>query len=49
VRTGQASLDGRVQLLEGVKLGTTVVVHSEKDIGAHSRIKIVPALVAGTQ
>ncbi len=49
VRTGQASLDGWVQLLEGVKLGTTVVVHSEKDIGAHSRIKIVPALVAGTQ
>ena len=49
VRTGQASLDGRVQLLEGVKLGTTVVVHSEKDIGAHSRIKIVAALVAGTQ
>ena len=49
VRTGQASLDGRVQLLEGVKLGTTVVVHSEKDIGAHSRIKLVAALVAGTR
>ena len=40
----QASLDGQVQVLDGVKAGTTIVVHSEKDIGARSRIKIVEAL-----
>lgn len=44
VRLGQASLDGQVQVLEGLKPGTTIVVHSEKDIGAHSRITVVDSL-----
>ncbi|MDO9234822.1 MAG: efflux RND transporter periplasmic adaptor subunit [Aquabacterium sp.] len=44
VRIGQTSLDGQVQVLEGVKPGATIVVHSEKDIGAHSRIKVVDSL-----
>lgn len=44
VRLGQASLEGQVQVLDGVKPGTTVIVHSEKDIGAHSRITVVDAL-----
>jgi HlyD family secretion protein len=48
VRIGQASLDGQVQVLDGVKPGTTVVVHSEKDIGAHSRITVVDALAGRT-
>lgn len=48
VRVGQASLDGQVQVLDGVKPGTTVVVHSEKDIGERSRITVVDAL-AGRQ
>lgn len=48
VRIGQASLDGQVQVLEGVMPGATVVVHSEKDIGEHSRIRVVDAL-AGRQ
>ena len=43
-RIGQASLDGQVQVLEGLTTGTTVVVHSEKDIGAGSRIKVVNSL-----
>jgi HlyD family secretion protein len=48
VRIGQASLDGQVQILEGLKAGTTVIVHSEKDLGAHSRITVVGSL-AGRQ
>jgi HlyD family secretion protein len=48
VRLGQASLDGQVQVLEGVKVGATVVVHSEKDIAASTRITVVDAL-AGRQ
>lgn len=48
VRIGQASLDGQVQVLGGVKPGTTVVVHSEKDIDERSRITVVDAL-AGRQ
>ncbi len=47
VRIGQISLDGQVQVLEGVKAGATVVVHSEKDIGADTRIKIVDSLAGG--
>ncbi len=48
VRIGQTSLDGQAQVLHGVKRGATVVVHSEKEIGAHSRIRIVDSL-AGRQ
>lgn len=44
VRLGQASLEGQVQVLDGVKPGNTVIVHSEKDIGARSRITVVDAL-----
>mgnify|MGYP001213433657 FL=1 len=44
VRIGQAGLDGQVQVLDGVKAGATVVVHSEKDIAAGSRIAIVDSL-----
>ena len=48
VRLGQASLEGQVQVLDGIKPGMTVVVHSEKDIGAHSRTTVVDSL-AGRQ
>jgi HlyD family secretion protein len=44
VRVGQASLDGQVQVLDGVAPGMSVVVHSEKDIGERSRIAVVDAL-----
>lgn len=44
VRLGETSLDGRVQVLDGVAAGTPVVVHSEKDLAARSRIRVVDAL-----
>lgn len=45
VRLGVAGLDGPVQVLEGLRAGDTVVVHSEKPLGADSRIRVVEALV----
>ncbi len=45
VRLGQSGLDGRVQVLEGLQPGDPVVVHSEKELTADSRIKVVPNLV----
>ncbi|HRD86144.1 MAG TPA: efflux transporter periplasmic adaptor subunit, partial [Rubrivivax sp.] len=48
VRIGQMSLGGQVQVLDGVQPGTTVVVHSEKELGERSRITVVDAL-AGRQ
>lgn len=44
VRTGQTSLDGQVQVLEGIRAGEHVVVYSEKELGASSRIKVVESL-----
>ena len=44
VRIGQASLEGQVQVLDGVNPGMTVVVHSEKELGERSRITVVDAL-----
>ncbi|MBK7421871.1 MAG: efflux RND transporter periplasmic adaptor subunit [Propionivibrio sp.] len=44
VRIGQTSLDGQVQVLEGLKAGDEVVVFSEKDLSANSRIKVVDTL-----
>lgn len=45
VRTGQASLDGQVQVLDGVKAGEQVLVYSEKSIDSQSRIQVVQSLV----
>ncbi len=45
VRVGAASLDGRVQVLQGVRAGERVVVHSEKELSADSRIRVVESLV----
>jgi HlyD family secretion protein len=44
VRIGLASLDGQVQVLEGLKAGDEVVVYSEKALTARSRIKVVDTL-----
>jgi HlyD family secretion protein len=44
VRVGTSDLDGRVQILEGLKVGDRVVVYSRRDINARSRIKIVDSL-----
>jgi HlyD family secretion protein len=44
VRLGEAGLDGRVQVLDGLKAGDRVVVYSEKELAAGSNIRIVEAL-----
>ncbi|MEN9377250.1 MAG: hypothetical protein RL710_2407 [Pseudomonadota bacterium] len=46
LRLGQTSLDGQVQVLEGLKAGEQVVVYSEKEIDTNSRIEVVKSLVA---
>lgn len=47
VKTGARDLEGRVQILEGVAGGDMVVVHSEKPLSAHTRIKVVDRLTGG--
>jgi len=44
VTLGAEGLDGTVQIVEGVEAGAEVVLHSERDIEAGSRIKVVTAL-----
>lgn len=44
VRLGEAGLDGRVQILDGLKPGDKVVAYSEKELSQNSRIKVVEAL-----
>jgi HlyD family secretion protein len=44
VRAGATDLDGRVQLLDGVRAGDRVVVYSQGALGAHSRVKVVERL-----
>ncbi len=41
IKLGRADLDGRVQVLEGLKDGDRIVVYSEKTLGPHSRIHVV--------
>lgn len=48
IRVGQVSLDGQVQVLEGLPAGSTVVVHSEAEIGPTTRVRVVESL-AGRQ
>jgi HlyD family secretion protein len=44
LRLGQSSLDGQVQVLEGLKAGNSVVVYSEKALQPGSRIQVVDSL-----
>lgn len=44
LRLGERSLDGQVRVLDGLQPGAQVLVHSEKDIDARSRIQVVAAL-----
>lgn len=44
-RLGKTSLDGKVQVLDGVQPGMAIVFHSEKELDADSRIKVVDSLV----
>ncbi len=47
LRLGQVSLDGQVQVLDGLKTDNRVVVYSEKEIDARSRIQVVQSLAPG--
>ncbi|GAO36245.1 hemolysin secretion protein D [Sulfuricella sp. T08] len=44
VKTGAEGLDGKVQIVEGVKAGDEVIVYSESDLKDDSRIKVVASL-----
>jgi HlyD family secretion protein len=44
VKTGAEGLDGKVQIVEGLKVGDEVVVYSERDLKDDSRIKVVSSL-----
>ena len=44
VKTGQSSLDGQVEILDGLSGDEQVIVHSAKEITAESRLKIVESL-----
>jgi HlyD family secretion protein len=45
VRLGTSSLDGRVQVLEGLRAGDSVVVYSQKALTEGARVQVVDALV----
>ena len=48
VRLGTSSLDGRVQVLEGLKAGESIVVYSQKALTEGARVQVVDALVKAT-
>jgi HlyD family secretion protein len=45
VRVGASSLEGQVQILEGVRAGDEIVVYSQKALSAGSRVQVVESLV----
>jgi HlyD family secretion protein len=45
LRLGQTSLDGQVQVLDGIKLESRVIVFSEKEISPQSRTQVVTSLI----
>lgn len=44
IQAGASDLDGWVQILDGLEPGARVVVYSQRSLGAHTRIKVVPHL-----
>ena len=44
VKPGISGADGAVQIVDGLKEGDAVIVHSERDLSEGSRIKVVSAL-----
>ncbi len=45
IKPGVMGLDGRVQVLDGLKDGATVVVYSERELAPNSRFKVVDSLL----
>lgn len=44
LRLGQTSLDGQVQILDGIKMESRVIVFSEKEINSNTRTQVVSSL-----
>ncbi len=49
VKTGAEGLDGRVQIVDGLKAGDELIVYSERDLQGGDRIKVVASLVGKAQ
>ena len=49
VKTGATGLDGKVQIVEGLKADDEVVVYSERELKQDSRIKVVDSLPGTTK
>ncbi len=47
VTTGIATLDGRTQILSGLKAGDDVIVYSQQQLHEKSRIKVVTKIIRG--
>lgn len=45
IRLGDSSLEGLVQVVDGLAAGDQVIVHSDKEITPRSRIKVVESLI----
>lgn len=48
VKVGATDLDGRVQILDGLKVGERVVVYSQRALGPRSRVKVVESLTGAS-
>jgi len=48
IKLGASSLDGLVQVLDGISSGDEIIVHSERELSAGGRVKVVEKL-AGTR
>lgn len=44
VKLGNSSLDGKIEILDGLAAGDVVIVHSERDLSENVRIKVVDQL-----
>lgn len=49
VKLGSSSLDGGVQVIEGVSAGDAIIVHSERALSAGGRVKVVDQLAGQGQ
>ncbi len=47
VRLGMSDLEGHVQALEGLEVGESVLLHSEKPIGPGTRLRVVAQIPGG--
>ena len=45
MKLGSTSLDGNVQILDGLAAGDEVVIYSERELNESARIKVVSQLV----